>query len=79
MESMFAVCNSPSTLTSDLLTSQVYVQSYHQAVARRLKTITDNQLQITDIYSLLDWLHNMYNRYAHVSGLNRLHRTNRRT
>ncbi|XP_005737546.1 exocyst complex component 3 [Pundamilia nyererei] len=41
---------------------QVYVQSYHQAVARRLKTITDNQLQITDIYSLLDWLHNMYNR-----------------
>lgn len=77
MESMFAAC--PSTLTSDLLTSQVYVQSYHQAVAQRLKTITDNQLQITDIYSLLDWLHNMYNRYAHVSGLNRLHRTNRRT
>ncbi|XP_047450667.1 tumor necrosis factor alpha-induced protein 2-like [Mugil cephalus] len=41
---------------------QVYVESYHQAVARRLKAITDNQLEITDIYSLLDWLHNMYNR-----------------
>ncbi|XP_028276035.1 tumor necrosis factor alpha-induced protein 2-like [Parambassis ranga] len=41
---------------------QVYVESYHQAVARRLKEITDKQLEITDIYSLLDWLHNMYNR-----------------
>uniref|UniRef100_A0A3B4ZWD9 Tumor necrosis factor alpha-induced protein 2-like n=1 Tax=Stegastes partitus TaxID=144197 RepID=A0A3B4ZWD9_9TELE len=41
---------------------QVYVQSYHQAVARRLKEMTDNQLEITDIYSLLDWLHNIYNR-----------------
>ncbi|KAM9853191.1 exocyst complex component 3-like protein 2 [Aulostomus maculatus] len=41
---------------------QVYVQSYHQAVARRLQAITDNQLEITDIYSLLDWLHNVYNR-----------------
>uniref|UniRef100_UPI0037E95B1D tumor necrosis factor alpha-induced protein 2 isoform X1 n=1 Tax=Semicossyphus pulcher TaxID=241346 RepID=UPI0037E95B1D len=41
---------------------QVYVQSYHQAVARRLAAITDNQLEITDIYSLLDWLHNIYNR-----------------
>ncbi|XP_054462201.1 tumor necrosis factor alpha-induced protein 2 [Anoplopoma fimbria] len=41
---------------------QVYVQSYHQAVARRLESITDNQLEITDIYSLLDWLHNIYNR-----------------
>ncbi|KAK5868161.1 hypothetical protein PBY51_009200 [Eleginops maclovinus] len=40
----------------------VYVQSYHQAVARRLEAITDNQLEITDIYSLLDWLHNIYNR-----------------
>ncbi|XP_069389889.1 tumor necrosis factor alpha-induced protein 2-like [Paralichthys olivaceus] len=39
---------------------QVYVQSYHQAVARRLEAITDNQLEITDIYSLLDWLHNVY-------------------
>lgn len=41
---------------------QVYVQSYHQAVARRLEAITDNQLEITDIYSLLDWLHNIYDR-----------------
>ncbi|KAF0030980.1 hypothetical protein F2P81_017711 [Scophthalmus maximus] len=41
---------------------QVYVQSYHQAVARRLGSITDNQLEITDIYSLLDWLHNIYDR-----------------
>ncbi|KAF6714890.1 Exocyst complex component 3-like protein 2 [Oryzias melastigma] len=41
---------------------QVYVESYHQAVAGRLKSITDNQLEITDIYSLLDWLHNIYKR-----------------
>lgn len=41
---------------------QVYVESYHQAVARRLMAITDSQLEITDIYSLLDWLHNIYNR-----------------
>ncbi|XP_077398291.1 exocyst complex component 3-like protein 2 isoform X2 [Festucalex cinctus] len=40
----------------------VYMQSYHQAVARRLQAITKQQLQITDIYSLLDWLHNIYNR-----------------
>ncbi|XP_053278123.1 tumor necrosis factor alpha-induced protein 2 [Pleuronectes platessa] len=38
----------------------VYVQSYHQAVARRLEAITDSQLEITDIYSLLNWLHNVY-------------------
>ncbi|CAB1348663.1 unnamed protein product [Coregonus sp. 'balchen'] len=41
---------------------QVYLQSYHQAVARRLQSITDDQLMITDIYSLLDWLYNIYNR-----------------
>ncbi|XP_011490994.1 tumor necrosis factor alpha-induced protein 2 [Oryzias latipes] len=41
---------------------QVYVESYHQAAAGRLKAIADNQLEITDIYSLLDWLHNIYNR-----------------
>ncbi len=40
------------------------MESYHQAVARRLEAITDNQLEITDIYSLLDWLHNIYNRYT---------------
>ncbi|KAM6933616.1 exocyst complex component 3-like protein 2 [Xenentodon cancila] len=41
---------------------QVYVESYHQAVARRLKAITDGQLEIADIYFLLDWLFNIYNR-----------------
>ncbi|XP_030633116.1 tumor necrosis factor alpha-induced protein 2 [Chanos chanos] len=41
---------------------QVYAQSYHQAVARRLQAITDSQLQVSDIYSLLDWLYNIYNR-----------------
>ncbi|KAM6958980.1 exocyst complex component 3-like protein 2 [Aplochiton taeniatus] len=41
---------------------QVYVQSYHQAVTRRLQAVADDQLQITDIYSLLDWLYNIYNR-----------------
>lgn len=41
---------------------QVYVQSYHHAVARRLEDITKDQLQITDIYSLLDWIHNIYYR-----------------
>ncbi|KAM9732611.1 LOW QUALITY PROTEIN: exocyst complex component 3-like protein 2 [Menidia menidia] len=41
---------------------QVYVESYHQAVAGRLKAITEEPLEIADIYSLLDWLHNIYNR-----------------
>ncbi|TNN01394.1 tumor necrosis factor alpha-induced protein 2 [Takifugu flavidus] len=41
---------------------QVYLQGYHQAVARRLKSISDNELDISDIYSLLDWLHNIYKR-----------------
>ncbi|KAL0994652.1 hypothetical protein UPYG_G00125360 [Umbra pygmaea] len=41
---------------------QVYVQSYHLAVARRLNIITSSQLQITDVYSLLDWFYNIYNR-----------------
>ncbi|KAL2096433.1 hypothetical protein ACEWY4_008581 [Coilia grayii] len=40
---------------------QVYVQSYHQAVSRRLRSIADSQLQIEDIYSLLDWVYNIYN------------------
>ncbi|XP_017297577.3 exocyst complex component 3-like protein 2 [Kryptolebias marmoratus] len=39
---------------------QVYVESYHQAVTSRLKVITDEQLEKTDIYSMLDWLHNTY-------------------
>uniref|UniRef100_A0A672LC15 Tumor necrosis factor alpha-induced protein 2-like n=1 Tax=Sinocyclocheilus grahami TaxID=75366 RepID=A0A672LC15_SINGR len=41
---------------------QVYTQSYHQAVTRRLQAITNGDQQITDIYSLLDWLYNIYNR-----------------
>ncbi|XP_076832400.1 exocyst complex component 3-like protein 2 [Brachyhypopomus gauderio] len=41
---------------------QVYVHSYHLAVTQRLQAITDGELQITDIYSLLDWLYNIYNR-----------------
>ncbi|KAI4886494.1 hypothetical protein NFI96_024868 [Prochilodus magdalenae] len=39
---------------------QVYAQSYHQAVTRRLQAIANTELQITDIYSLLDWLYNIY-------------------
>ncbi|XP_051979008.1 tumor necrosis factor alpha-induced protein 2-like [Xyrauchen texanus] len=41
---------------------QVYLQSYHRAVAKRLKTITCGPIQITDTYSLLDWIYNIYNR-----------------
>uniref|UniRef100_A0A8C6TFY9 Exocyst complex component 3-like 2a n=1 Tax=Neogobius melanostomus TaxID=47308 RepID=A0A8C6TFY9_9GOBI len=41
---------------------QVYVESYHKAVAKRLRTITSGPLQITDVYSLLDWFYNIYNR-----------------
>uniref|UniRef100_A0A8C1N646 Exocyst complex component 3-like 2a n=1 Tax=Cyprinus carpio TaxID=7962 RepID=A0A8C1N646_CYPCA len=41
---------------------QVYMQSYHRAVAKRLKTITSGPIQITDTYSLLDWIYNIYNR-----------------
>lgn len=50
--------------TPNFFTLQVYLQGYHQAVARRLKSISDNELDITDIYSLLDWLHNIYKRYT---------------
>lgn len=68
-----------STLTFDPY--QVYVESYHQAVARRLKVVTDNQLEITDIYSLLDWLYNIYSRYGPAgSGETRnLHTASNRT
>ncbi|XP_034005214.1 tumor necrosis factor alpha-induced protein 2 [Trematomus bernacchii] len=54
--------NVVSIYPEDYQPFMVYVQSYHQAVARRLESITDNQLEISDVYSLLDWLHNMYNR-----------------
>ncbi|CAL8352178.1 unnamed protein product [Lota lota] len=40
---------------------QVYVESYHLAVARRLEGVTKDQLQISDIYSLLTWFYNIYN------------------
>lgn len=45
---------------------QVYMQSYHRAVAKRLKTVTCGPIQITDTYSLLDWIYNIYNRYMHM-------------
>lgn len=48
---------------------QVYLQSYHQAVARRLQSITDDQLLITDIYSLLDWLYNIYNKWVSIHSI----------
>ncbi|KAF5889233.1 tumor necrosis factor alpha-induced protein 2-like, partial [Clarias magur] len=41
---------------------QVYMQSYHRGIAKRLRAITAGQVQITDIYSLLDWVYNIYNR-----------------
>ncbi|KAM8822182.1 LOW QUALITY PROTEIN: exocyst complex component 3-like protein 2 [Synchiropus picturatus] len=41
---------------------QVYVQSYHAALARRLEVVADSQLDVPDVYSLLDWLHNIYQR-----------------
>lgn len=47
---------------TDFAVLQVYMQSYHTAVAKRLKTITSGPVQITDIYSLLDWIYNIYNR-----------------
>jgi len=40
----------------------VYVQSYHQATASRLEALTEQQLETTDTYALLDWLHNVYSR-----------------
>lgn len=54
--------NAVSVYPAEYDSFQVYTQSYHQAVARRLQSITDGDLHITDIYSLLDWLYNIYNR-----------------
>lgn len=48
------------------LIGQVYLQSYHQAVTGRLQAISEGQLDISDIYFLLDWLHNIYDRYTHT-------------
>ncbi|KAJ8256576.1 hypothetical protein COCON_G00187280 [Conger conger] len=41
---------------------QVYLQSYHQAVIRRLHTMTSTALPVSDTYSLLDWIYNIYSR-----------------
>ncbi|XP_008295589.1 exocyst complex component 3 [Stegastes partitus] len=54
--------NAVSIYPEEFTAFQVYVESYHQAVAKRLRTITSGPLQITDVYSLLDWFYNIYNR-----------------
>ncbi|KAM4726185.1 exocyst complex component 3-like protein 2 [Anableps anableps] len=54
--------NAVSIYPEEFAAFQVYVESYHQAVAKRLRTITSGPLQITDVYSLLDWFYNIYNR-----------------
>ncbi|XP_029957559.1 tumor necrosis factor alpha-induced protein 2 [Salarias fasciatus] len=54
--------NAVSIYPEEFSAFQVYVESYHRAVAQRLRTITCGPLQITDVYSLLDWFYNIYNR-----------------
>ncbi|XP_061608411.1 tumor necrosis factor alpha-induced protein 2 [Phyllopteryx taeniolatus] len=54
--------NAVSIYPEEFSAFQVYVESYHQAVAKRLRTLTIGPLQITDVYSLLDWFYNIYNR-----------------
>lgn len=54
--------NAVSIYPEEFAAFQVYVESYHRAVAKRLQTITSGPLQITDVYSLLDWFYNIYNR-----------------
>ncbi|XP_005807159.1 exocyst complex component 3-like [Xiphophorus maculatus] len=54
--------NAVSIYPEEFAAFQVYVESYHQAIAKRLRTITSGPLQITDVYSLLDWFYNIYNR-----------------
>ncbi|XP_077361211.1 exocyst complex component 3-like protein 2 [Festucalex cinctus] len=54
--------NAVSIYPEEFSAFQVYVESYHQAVAKRLRTLTRGPLQITDVYSLLDWFYNIYNR-----------------
>ncbi|MEQ2169068.1 hypothetical protein GOODEAATRI_021055, partial [Goodea atripinnis] len=54
--------NAVSIYPEEFAAFQVYVESYHQAVAKRLRTITSGPLQITDVYSLLEWFYNIYNR-----------------
>ncbi|XP_020484917.1 tumor necrosis factor alpha-induced protein 2 [Labrus bergylta] len=54
--------NAVSIYPEEFAAFQVYVESYHRAVAKRLQTITSGPLQISDVYSLLDWFYNIYNR-----------------
>ncbi|KAM9348948.1 exocyst complex component 3-like protein 2 [Symphorus nematophorus] len=54
--------NAVSIYPEEFSAFQVYVESYHRAVAKRLRTITSGPLQVTDVYSLLDWFYNIYNR-----------------
>ncbi|XP_037543654.1 tumor necrosis factor alpha-induced protein 2 [Nematolebias whitei] len=54
--------NAVSIYPEEFAAFQVYVESYHRAVAKRLRTITSEPLQITDVYALLDWFYNIYNR-----------------
>ncbi|XP_061660300.1 exocyst complex component 3 [Syngnathoides biaculeatus] len=54
--------NAVSIYPEEFFAFQVYVESYHQAVAKRMRTLTVDPLQITDVYSLLDWFYNIYNR-----------------
>lgn len=54
--------NAVSIYPEEFSAFQVYVESYHRAVGKRLRTITSGPLQITDVYSLLDWFYNIYNR-----------------
>ncbi|XP_068456193.1 tumor necrosis factor alpha-induced protein 2 [Clinocottus analis] len=54
--------NAVSIYPEEFAAFQVYVDSYHRAVAKRLRTMTRGPLQITDVYSLLDWFYNIYNR-----------------
>ncbi|XP_058484403.1 exocyst complex component 3 [Solea solea] len=54
--------NAVSIYPEEFSAFQVYLESYHRAVAKRLQTITSGPLQITDVYSLLDWFYNIYNR-----------------
>ena len=54
--------NAVSIYPEEFAAFQVYVESYHRAVAKRLRTITSGPLQVTDVYSLLDWFYNIYNR-----------------
>lgn len=59
--------NAVSIYPEEFAAFQVYVESYHRAVAKRLRTITSGPLQITDVYSLLDWFYNIYNRWGTCS------------